>query len=98
MLKKLVFLLFVGLIIVSCTITKINKKDANILPSKNPPGGLKPEEVPQFVCFGFDDNSYSGYPGSGGDGGMLWAINLFKNKKMRMKVSVKQVFIWPVNI
>lgn len=81
MLKKLVFLLFVGLIIVSCTITKINKKDANILPSKNPPGGLKPEEVPQFVCFGFDDNSYSGYPGSGGDGGMLWAINLFKNKK-----------------
>lgn len=27
-------------------------------PSQNPPGGLKVEQVPQFVSIGFDDNSY----------------------------------------
>jgi peptidoglycan/xylan/chitin deacetylase (PgdA/CDA1 family) len=73
--------LFIGLFIGSCSKNIINKNNVAILPSKNPPGRLKTEEVPQFVCFGFDDNSYTGYTESGGDGGMLWAINLFKNKK-----------------
>lgn len=30
----------------------------SLAPSKNPPGGLQPAEVPQFVCFGYDDNAY----------------------------------------
>lgn len=31
----------------------------NIAPSTNAPGNLKPEETPQFVSLGFDDNAYS---------------------------------------
>lgn len=31
-------------------------KIEKLKPSQNPPGGLKPEEVPQFVAIGFDDN------------------------------------------
>ncbi len=32
----------------------------NVPPSQDPPGGLKPSQVPQFVTIGFDDNMYSG--------------------------------------
>lgn len=37
----------------------------NVPPSSNPPGGLKPVQVPMFVCIGWDDNSHAGfsYPG-----------------------------------
>jgi hypothetical protein len=38
-------------------------------PSPNPPGGLKPEQVPMFVSLGFDDNPYSE--------GMNWAVSTF---------------------
>lgn len=31
----------------------------NLPPSPNPPGGLRPTQVPQFVILGFDDNSES---------------------------------------
>jgi hypothetical protein len=41
----------------------------NVPPSPNPPGGLKPEQVPMFVSFGFDDNPYSE--------GMNWAVSAF---------------------
>lgn len=36
----------------------MNKGDImdSLAPSHNPPGGLKPKEVPQFVAIGFDDN------------------------------------------
>lgn len=30
-------------------------------PSSNPPGNLKPEQVPLFVSIGWDDNSHSGF-------------------------------------
>jgi len=32
--------------------------------------------VPLFLVVGWDDNGYSGLPGSGGDGGMRWALDL----------------------
>lgn len=41
--------------------------------SFNPPGGLKPEAVPQFVCYGFDDNGFAD--------GMEWILNFVKEKK-----------------
>jgi hypothetical protein len=41
----------------------------NVPPSSSPPGGLKPEQVPMFVSFGFDDNPYSE--------GMNWATGVF---------------------
>ena len=50
-------------------------------PSSNPPFGLRPEEVRQLVSFTFDDNSYSGIPGSGGEGGMKFVLDLFKEHK-----------------
>jgi hypothetical protein len=31
----------------------------NVPPSKDPPGGLKPEQVPMLVSMGFDDNPYA---------------------------------------
>lgn len=42
------------------------------LPSSLPPKGLAPNQVPQFVVLGFDDNTKSE--------GIDWAINLFANK------------------
>lgn len=47
--------------------------------SPNPPGGLAAANVPMFVSIGFDDNGYSGLPGSGGDGAMSWATTFFKD-------------------
>ncbi len=49
--------------------------------SLNPPAGLKACQVPQLVSIGFDDNAFSGWEGSGGEGGMKWALDLFKTKK-----------------
>ena len=40
--------------------------------SQNPPCGLKPDQVPQFVAIGFDDN--------GQVGGMTWAVDMLKNR------------------
>lgn len=48
--------------------------------STNPPAGLGASQVPQFVSIGFDDNGYSGLPGSGGDGAMTWVTDLLRNR------------------
>ncbi len=45
----------------------------NVPPSPNPPGGLQPEQVPQFVNWGFDDNY--------GTKGIRFILDYFKNKK-----------------
>jgi len=42
-----------------------------------PPSGLRPADVPQFVCFGSDDNGYSGLDGSGAAGGLHFLTALF---------------------
>lgn len=55
----------------------------NVPPSQNPPQGLKPEQVPQFVTIGFDDNSKSGRPEKPTDPmpenpeGLAWALKFF---------------------
>ncbi len=49
--------------------------------SQNPPDGLQPEEVPQFVSIGFDDNAYSGLDGTAGTGGVTWAADFFRDLK-----------------
>ncbi|MBR2281827.1 MAG: polysaccharide deacetylase family protein [Spirochaetales bacterium] len=46
-------------------------------PSQNPPFGLEPKQVRQLVSFTFDDNTYSGIPGSGAEGGMKYVLDLF---------------------
>lgn len=52
-------------------------------PSQNPPGGLKPEQVPMFVSFGFDDNSKTGYQpaGDASGGGIQWIVDFLSDKK-----------------
>ena len=52
----------------------------DVPPSSDPPGGLLVEEVPLFVSIGFDDNYDSGLPGSGGTGGMTWAIDMCRER------------------
>lgn len=50
-------------------------------PSIQPPAGLAPHQVPQFVSFTFDDNGKSGAPGSGTIGGMSFVLDLFSSRK-----------------
>lgn len=52
----------------------------DVPPSQDPPGGLAPEDVPVFVALGWDDNAYSGLEGSGGEGGMDWAVGLSQGR------------------
>jgi len=52
----------------------------NVPASANPPCGLTPAQVPQFVSIGFDDNAYSGLEGSGGTGGMTWATTMTRTR------------------
>jgi hypothetical protein len=42
-------------------------------PAYEPPGGLKPEEVPQFVVLGFDDNRYTD--------GFKWVLDELAKRK-----------------
>lgn len=51
-----------------------------VLPSKNPPAGLKPAEVPLFVAFSSDDNGKSGAAGSGTNGGLTFLLDLMASK------------------
>lgn len=56
---------------------RINQEDMimNRIPSSNPPCGLEPKQVPQLISFTFDDNTYSGFPGSGAEGGIRFIID-----------------------
>jgi peptidoglycan/xylan/chitin deacetylase (PgdA/CDA1 family) len=47
-----------------------------VAPSQSPPFGMPVAQVPQFVVLGFDDNGYSGQPGSAGTGGMTWLLDV----------------------
>lgn len=49
----------------------------NLAPSQNPP---ITGNIPMFVSFGFDDNSFSGSPGSGGIGGFKWVLDFYNSK------------------
>ena len=44
-----------------------------VAPSINPPGGLMPNQVPQFVVLGYDDNAYVD--------GIQWTLDLLRNRK-----------------
>lgn len=59
----------------------INNYQDSVPPSQNPPGGLSPSQVPQFITIGFDDNSQSGINEEPDNQGITWVINFFKNLK-----------------
>lgn len=52
-----------------------------VSPSVNPPSGLEPAQVPQFVAFTFDDNGKSGMEGAGTFGGMSYVLDIFDSRK-----------------
>jgi peptidoglycan/xylan/chitin deacetylase (PgdA/CDA1 family) len=45
----------------------------NVAPSLNPPGGLMPSRVPQFVLLGYDDNAYVD--------GIQWTLDILRDRK-----------------
>jgi hypothetical protein len=53
----------------------------DVAPSQDPPCGLSPSQVPQFVSIGFDDNAYSGLEGSNGTGGLSWATQMLGERQ-----------------
>lgn len=50
----------------------------NVAPSVNPPGGLSPQNVPQFVVFGSDDNAFSGLDDN--YGGLQFLLDTFSSR------------------
>jgi hypothetical protein len=52
-----------------------------MLPSQHPPRDLAPTAVPMFVGLGWDDNKFSGLSGSGGSGGLSWALSMARRRK-----------------
>jgi hypothetical protein len=52
----------------------------NRKPLSSPPGGLAVKNVPQFISIGFDDNAFSGLPGSSCPGGLRYVLDLAKEK------------------
>jgi peptidoglycan/xylan/chitin deacetylase (PgdA/CDA1 family) len=66
-----------------------------VRPSRQPPSSLAPAArsgspvdwraaTPQFVAIGWDDNGFSGLPGSGGTGGLSWALDLAQSRGAQM--------------
>jgi hypothetical protein len=51
----------------------VHLEPGSVSASRKIPGNLTPEQTPQFVCIGFDDNYYAD--------GMIWILNYLKNLK-----------------
>lgn len=64
---------FILSVVISCFILASLALAVNVPPSSSPPGGLQPEECPQFVNIGFDDNY--------GTSGIQYILSLLKNMK-----------------
>jgi hypothetical protein len=79
--KMTIVLIFSILIIrCSCHCPKLTT-EAPPPAAMHPPAGLLPEQVPQFVVFGSDDNGYSGLDGSGAGGGLHFLTMLFAGRR-----------------
>ena len=65
----------------------------NVAASQNPPCGLAPDAVPQFVSIGFDDNAYSGLPGTNGTGGITWALDMLKARNVHASFYLSSIYI-----
>src|SRR5512136_2903047 len=73
----LAWLLALSSILPACGGTRQPQPGTGPRPSALAPGGLGPQQVPLFVCFGSDDNGYSGLEGSGAAGGLHFLTELF---------------------
>lgn len=77
--KILPILVLAAILCVSCVQPANSIYKDNTTPSENPPGGLKAENVPQFIIFGSDDNAFSGLDGN--YGGLQFLLDLFCSRE-----------------
>jgi peptidoglycan/xylan/chitin deacetylase (PgdA/CDA1 family) len=75
-----VLLLALASITIKVQANKTDAKEPDFLSwSRQPPGGLNPKNIPQFVSITFDDNFGLANPAA--VGGMNYIIDFYKNKK-----------------
>jgi len=53
------------------------RTEISVPAAAQPPAGLLPSQVPQFIVFGSDDNGYSGLESPGASGGLHFLTELF---------------------
>lgn len=74
--KKILSFLVAFIVLFSTTI--VLAYDHKVAPSKQPPKGLNPKDVPQFIVFGSDDNAFSGLDEY--YGGSLFLLDTFNSR------------------
>jgi peptidoglycan/xylan/chitin deacetylase (PgdA/CDA1 family) len=73
---------FLSLLAVSCACQKpAPRSQPASPPGVQPPAGLLPAQVPQFIVIGSDDNGNSGLEGSGTTGGLHFLTELFSARR-----------------
>lgn len=68
---------FFSILAVSCACHCPPRSEAVFPAAAMPPAGLLPEQAPQFIVFGSDDNGRSGLEGSGAAGGLHFLTEMF---------------------
>ncbi len=68
---------FFSILAVACACHCPPRSEAVFPAAAMPPAGLLPEQAPQFIVFGSDDNGSSGLEGSGAAGGLHFLTELF---------------------
>jgi hypothetical protein len=80
--SRLAAIMFFSLLAVSCAcMGPAPRSQPASPPAVQPPAGLLPGQVPQFVVFGSDDNGFSGLEGSGAGGGLHFLTELFSGRR-----------------
>lgn len=74
---QLTAIIFLSILAVSCACHCPPRSAVAFPAAARPPAGLLPEQVPQFIVFGSDDNGYSGLEGPGATGGLHFLTVLF---------------------
>jgi len=79
---RLTAVIFFSLLAISCAcMGRAPLSEAAFTAMAQPPAGLLPEQVPQFIVFGSDDNGFSGLEGSGATGGLHFLTELFSGQR-----------------
>jgi peptidoglycan/xylan/chitin deacetylase (PgdA/CDA1 family) len=80
--SKLTAVVFFAVMAAACVRTGPTPRSEAAFPAMaQPPAGLQPEQVPQFIVFGSDDNGFSGLEGSGATGGLHFLTELFSSRR-----------------
>ena len=75
---QLTVIVFFSILAVSCAcLGPVPRSEVAFPAAAQPPAGLLPGRVPQFIVFGSDDNGYSGLEDPGATGGLHFLSELF---------------------